>query len=84
MFVIGNESGFSTPMARPICIEYEGAVYHVTLRGNDRRAIFRTDENREQFIELMLRGKTWGRALTIDSADKPHRRPISPSILAQN
>ncbi len=37
-------------MARPLRIEYEGAVYHVTLRGNDRKAIFRTDADREQFI----------------------------------
>jgi len=37
-------------MARPIRIEYEGAVYHVTLRGNDHKAIFKTDEDREQFI----------------------------------
>ncbi len=37
-------------MARPLRIEYEGAVYHVTLRGNDRQAIFRTDADREQFI----------------------------------
>jgi len=37
-------------MARPIRIEYEGAVYHVTLRGNDRKAIFTTDRDREQFV----------------------------------
>jgi putative transposase len=40
-------------MARPIRIEYEGAVYHVTLRGNDRKAIFKTDEDREKFIEKL-------------------------------
>ena len=28
----------------------KGAVYHVTLRGNDRKAIFKKDEGREQFI----------------------------------
>ena len=37
-------------MARPIRIEYEGAVYHVTIRGNERKAIFKTDEDREQFL----------------------------------
>lgn len=26
-------------MARPLCIEYPGAVYHVTNRGNERKAI---------------------------------------------
>jgi REP element-mobilizing transposase RayT len=41
-------------MARPLRIIYEGAVYHVTLRGNERRAIFRDDRDRERF-------QTWGR-----------------------
>jgi len=43
-------------MARPIRIEYEGAVYHVTLRGNDRKAIFKKDEDREQFIVKLAKG----------------------------
>ena len=30
-------------MARPIRIEYEGAVYHVTIRGNERKSLFKTD-----------------------------------------
>ena len=34
-------------MARPRRIEYEGAVYHVTARGNERRAIFRDDADRD-------------------------------------
>ena len=37
-------------MARPVRIEYEGAVYHVTIRGNERRAIFSTDADRERFV----------------------------------
>jgi len=40
-------------MARPIRIEYEGAVYHVTLRGNERRPIFRTDADRERFLNTL-------------------------------
>jgi hypothetical protein len=28
-------------MARPLRLEFPGAVYHVTLRGNARQAIFR-------------------------------------------
>jgi len=31
-------------MARPIRVEFEGAVYHVMARGNERRAIFRSDQ----------------------------------------
>ena len=40
-------------MARPIRIAYEGAVYHVTLRGNERRAIFKTDGDRERFLQTL-------------------------------
>ncbi|MBL7188703.1 MAG: transposase [Phycisphaerae bacterium] len=40
-------------MARPIRIEYEGAVYHVTIRGNERRAIFKTDADRERFLTVL-------------------------------
>jgi putative transposase len=37
-------------MARPIRIEYEGAVYHVTIRGNERKPLFKTDADRERFL----------------------------------
>ena len=39
-------------MARPLRIEYPGAYYHVTSRGNEQRAIFRDDKDREKFLEL--------------------------------
>src|SRR5258708_26330081 len=34
-------------MARPVRIEYPGAVYHLTSRGNERKAIFRADADRQ-------------------------------------
>ncbi len=37
-------------MARAQRIEYEGAVYHVTGRGNERREIFRDGADREHFL----------------------------------
>ena len=37
-------------MARPLRIEYPGAAYHVTSRGNERREIFRDDADRELFL----------------------------------
>ena len=40
-------------MARPLRIEYPGALYHVTSRGNARQKIFRTDKDRRYFIELL-------------------------------
>jgi len=40
-------------MARPLRIEYEGAVYHVTSRGNARADIYLSDEDREMFLEVL-------------------------------
>jgi putative transposase len=40
-------------MARVQRIEYEGAVYHVTARGNDRRPIFQDDADRERFLHVL-------------------------------
>ena len=40
-------------MARPIRIEYENAAYHVTARGNERRAIFRDDKDRTCFLQTL-------------------------------
>ena len=37
-------------MARPLRVEYEGAIYHVTVRGNDRREIFLDDRDRQRFV----------------------------------
>jgi len=40
-------------MTRPLRIEYPGAVYHITARGNARQDIFLDDEDREEFLELV-------------------------------
>jgi len=40
-------------MARPLRIEYEGAVYHITSRGNARADIYLSDEDRELFLEVL-------------------------------
>jgi len=37
-------------MSRSLRIEYPGAFYHVTARGNERKAIFKATENYEKFI----------------------------------
>ncbi len=41
-------------MARPLRIEYEGAVYHVTSRGNAEEPVFRDDEDRGTLIEAQI------------------------------
>jgi len=40
-------------MARPLRIEYDGAVYHVTSRGNERKNIFKDDEDRLLFLDTL-------------------------------
>lgn len=37
-------------MARPVRIEYPGAVYHVICRGNNRQAIFKDDQDRTTYL----------------------------------
>ncbi len=40
-------------MARPLRLEYPGAVYHVIARGNGRRAVFRHDTDRELYLQRL-------------------------------
>jgi len=40
-------------MSRPLRIEYEGAVYHVTSRGNARSDIYLSDEDRVMFLDVL-------------------------------
>ena len=40
-------------MARPLRLEHPGGWYHLTARGNERRAIFRDDRDRAHFLELL-------------------------------
>lgn len=40
-------------MARPLRIEFAGALYHVTARGNAQEDIYRDDGDRQQFLSLL-------------------------------
>ena len=40
-------------MARPLRIEFPGALYHVTSRGDRREPIFEDDEDRLKFMEVL-------------------------------
>ena len=40
-------------MARPLRIELVGGWYHLTVRGNERKSIFRDDRDRGRFLELL-------------------------------
>jgi REP element-mobilizing transposase RayT len=44
-------------MARPIRIEFEGAVYHVASRGNERRKIFFSKKDYDKFKEYVGEAK---------------------------
>ena len=37
-------------MSRPLRIEYPGAFYHVTSRGNEQKEIFKSQKDREKFL----------------------------------
>ena len=41
-------------MARPLRIEYPGALYHVTARGNRRGVICEDDKDRHAFLEVLF------------------------------
>ena len=40
-------------MARPLRIEYAGALYHVTSRGDRQEAIFEDDQDRTGFLNVL-------------------------------
>ena len=40
-------------MARPIRIEYAGALYHVTSRGDRQEDIYLTDRDRSSFLSIL-------------------------------
>jgi REP element-mobilizing transposase RayT len=40
-------------MARPLRIIYPGAYYHVTSRGNEQKDIFKSQRDREKFLEYL-------------------------------
>jgi putative transposase len=40
-------------MARPLRIEYPGAFYHVTSRGNEQKDVFKSQRDREKFLEYL-------------------------------
>ncbi|WP_223842359.1 transposase [Methylotuvimicrobium alcaliphilum] len=42
-------------MPRPIRIEFSGAFYHVTSRGDRRENIYEYDEDRVQFLDVLKR-----------------------------
>ena len=44
-------------MARPLRIEFPGALYHVTSRGDRRETIFEDDDDRRMFLGTLVQGE---------------------------
>ena len=40
-------------MGRPLRIEYPGAFYHVTSRGNEKKDVFKSQRDREKFLSYL-------------------------------
>jgi putative transposase len=40
-------------MARPLRIKYPGAFYHVTSRGNEQKDVYKSQRDREKFLEYL-------------------------------
>ena len=40
-------------MGRPLRIEYSGAHYHVTSRGNEQKDVFKSQKDRERFLSYL-------------------------------
>jgi putative transposase len=40
-------------MSRPLRIEYPGAYYHVTSRGNEQKDVYKSQRDREKFLEYL-------------------------------
>jgi len=40
-------------MTRPLRIEYAGALYHITSRGNQKAAIYLSDDDRLNWLDVL-------------------------------
>ena len=64
-------------MARQLRIHYEGSLYHMTLRGNERTAIVRDDEDRGRLLRpwVAMSCITGSKILDASAADSLPERP---------
>jgi len=59
-------------MARPLRIQYPGAFYHITSRGNERKEIFKNERDRQKFL------------LYLESATERYKAAIHAFFLMNN
>ena len=60
-------------MARPLRIEYPGAVYHVTSRGNEKKPVFKDDTDRPEIKSIFTLLDSMGLKLTIEPSKRTAR-----------
>ena len=53
VFTFAQHGGIVPPMARPLRIEFAGALYHVTSRGDGRDDIYLDDGDRDLFMTVL-------------------------------
>jgi hypothetical protein len=46
-------------MARPLRIEFPGAIYHVTSRGDGRDDIYLSEDDRQMFLRVLSQAVFW-------------------------
>ena len=51
--VTPGRTSYTLGMARPLRIEFAGALYHITSRGDRCEAIYEDDEDRERFLSVL-------------------------------
>ncbi len=72
-------------MARPLRIEYDGALYHVTSRGNEQKPIFKDATDRNLFLSTLVHvnqrfhwlchaycSTVWRQVFTLDNSGGRH------------
>jgi hypothetical protein len=66
-------------MARPLRLEFPGAVHHVTSCGNARGPIYRDDEDRKAFLRVLAETTAAPRSAppTLPAATRCARSPAT-------
>lgn len=75
-------------MARPLRITYPGAFYHVTSRGNEQKDVFKSQRDREKFLDYLASATeryvavihASGNRRTVRSWRNCHRRSAPPVV----
>jgi hypothetical protein len=67
-------------MSRPLRLEFAGALYHVTSRGDRWEAIYEDDEDRRRFVELL--GQVAGQFNWVCHAWRGEGVTIAPPVSA--